>query len=251
MYDKSLTKRVQDRLLEMAISVKTILERNNIPYFLCAGTLLGAIRHKGFIPWDDDFDLYIFEDSYQKAMNYLKDELPNDLFLENNDTEPFYFHAWAHIKDTKSVCDCAQFPQDSFYTHKGISIDLYKMVEIEEKQWPRFKFQQAVDYLDRRLSLGFIDRSEYSKKKELYKNQLRQRENNCSLSSEKVFCSAVSKFTFAKDIILPLSNVEFEGISFKAPSNPDAFLRKVYKDYMLLPPLDQRIPHYSRVQFIV
>ena len=79
-------KRVQNRLLEMGKVIADILERNNIPYMITFGTLLGAVRHGGFIPWDDDFDMFLFEDSYEKAMEVLSKELPMDMFLENKDT---------------------------------------------------------------------------------------------------------------------------------------------------------------------
>ena len=69
-------KRVQNRLLEMAKATAAILEKNNIPYQIAFGTLLGAVRHGGFIPWDDDFDFLLFDDSYDKATEALARELP-------------------------------------------------------------------------------------------------------------------------------------------------------------------------------
>lgn len=85
-----------------------------------------GVRHKGFIPWDDDFDFYLFDESYDDALKVLKQNLPNNMFLEYFDTEPLYFHAWAHVKDLYTECDCQQFPQDGAYAHHGVSIDLYR-----------------------------------------------------------------------------------------------------------------------------
>ena len=65
-------KRVQERLLKMAKEIASILEDHDIPYQIAFGTLLGAVRHKGFIPWDDDFDFFLFDDSYEKAMEVLQ-----------------------------------------------------------------------------------------------------------------------------------------------------------------------------------
>ena len=74
-------KRVQDRLLEIAKRTAAILEKHDIPYQIAFGTLLGAVRHGGFIPWDDDFDFFLFDDSYEKAMEVLAQELPSDLTI--------------------------------------------------------------------------------------------------------------------------------------------------------------------------
>ena len=249
MYTQEDVKKVQRRLLEMAVVIRDILDMNDIPYFICAGTLLGAMRSKGFIPWDDDFDLYIFDDRYAEAMRVLRAELPSDMFLEDEESEPLYFHAWAHVKDVNTVCHCEQFPQDSLYEHKGISIDLYRYMSMKQKEWPMFKYELGISYLDRRLQHGFITQEEYDKRKIQFTEQISQREQKVDNPEETIFCSANSKFMMRYGCILPLSNLTFEGIMFKAPNNPDEFLTKVYKNYMELPPVSQRVPHYSEVQF--
>lgn len=249
MYTQEDVKKVQQRLLEMAIVIREILDKHEIPYFICAGTLLGAMRSKGFIPWDDDFDLYIFDDRYAEAMSALREELPADMFLEDEESEPLYFHAWSHVKDVNTVCHCEQFPQDSLYEHKGISIDLYRYMSIKQKEWPAFKYKLGISYLDKRLKHGFITNEEYERRKKQFVEQIAQREQEVFAPDEIIFCSANSKFMMRYGCILPLSKVSFEGYVFPAPNNPDEFLSKVYKNYMQLPPEDQRRPHYSSVEF--
>ena len=250
MYTQEDVKKVQKRLLEMAIVIRDILESHNIPYFLCAGTLLGAIRNKGFIPWDDDFDLYIFDDVYEKAMQILQAELPASMFLENGKTEKNYFHAWTHVKDLNTICHCEQFPQDSLYEHKGISVDLYRYKAMKQKDWPIFKYNASMYYIDRRLKLGFISSEEYNNRKQQFENQTAARQALVTNPNEPVFGAANSKYMMRYECILPLSKVFFEGQEFYAPNNPNEFLTKVYKDYMSLPPIEQRKPHYSDVIFL-
>ena len=90
MYTQEDVKKVQKRLLEMAVVIRDILEAHQIPYFITYGTLLGAVRHKGFIPWDDDFDLYLFDEiihikeEADKA-DYIKEK--GSIFIDDSNAE--------------------------------------------------------------------------------------------------------------------------------------------------------------------
>ena len=248
-YNKEKVKMSQQRLLEMALVVKDILENNHIPYFLAQGSLLGAVRDGRFIPWDDDLDLYLFEDGYSHALRILRESLPDDLFLEDKLSEPLYFHDWAHIKDLTTECTCEQFPQDSYYAHKGLSIDLYIMYQMEEKNWPKFKYDKAIEYLRTMRSNMLISEEQYKVKAELFHKQYIDRLHVVNDSTEIVFGSTVSSRIYKTEDILPLSSIEFEGYRFNAPNSCDGYLRTLYNNYMLLPPVEKRVPHYSSVIF--
>ena len=83
--DGSPLRRQQMVMLEMAKLLDRICKKHDIPYFLYAGSLLGAIRHDGFIPWDDDFDVALLRKDYKRLMKILPDELPPGIVLQNND----------------------------------------------------------------------------------------------------------------------------------------------------------------------
>ena len=240
-------KRVQKRLLEMAKVIAKIFEDNNLPYQIAFGTLLGAVRHKGFIPWDDDFDFFLFEDDYPRAMELLKNNLPSDMFLEYKYSEEKYFHDWAHVKDINSTADCIHFPQDSLYTHKGISIDLYIMKRIQEKDFAQWRFKKGMEYINKRKSFGFISPEECQKKEDFFKSRL---EKEKSLTGNKEL------FAYSSDVgyqeinnILPLKKYKFEDTEFYGPNNYDAVLKVEYGSYMELPPEKDRLPHYTNVVF--
>ena len=240
-------KRVQKRLLEMAVAIRDILESNSIPYQIAFGTLLGAIRHKGFIPWDDDFDFFLFDDTYEEAKVLLRKGLPADMFLEDENSEPNYFHAWAHVKDLLSVCECEKFPHDSKYKHKGISVDLYILKKIKTVDFANFRFQSAMQYIDKRKELGFITDIDYSNRKELYK--LRMQNDLINSDAPCVFAYPFDiGYQFIEDV-LPLKKYIFNGYEFSGPSNPDNILRMRYANYMELPPIKDRVPHFSKVDF--
>ncbi len=241
-------KRIQDRLLEMAVAVRDILEKYSIPYFLAYGSLLGAVRHHGFIPWDDDFDLYLFDDSYSMAMTVLGKELPEDLFLEYWDSEPKFFHAWAHVKDVHSRTECYSFPHDGHYAHQGISLDLYKIKQIPFSRVELYRLEENIAYLERRREKGLIDPEEY----ELKMKPLLEIRRDLVLPEDHhpVFATVLPmlKSMEIKDL-LPLKKYRFEGEVFLGPANADSFLKQMYGDYMKLPPIEDRRPHYSYVEF--
>jgi len=243
-------KRVQMRLLEMAKAIAKILEENQIRYFIAYGTLLGAVRHKGFIPWDDDFDFYLFDDEYSKAMSLLRSKLPAGMFLEDADSEPLYFHAWAHVKDEHSKASCLQYPHDSFYQHQGISVDLYCIKEMKEYELSHYLNEENRKYIERRKSKNLITLDDYENRmKKLLADEAQE---TCDKTKQRTIYGFVSSYKckyFIPDIIFPLKKYSFEDCEFFGPNDGDAYLHSTYGDYMQLPPVEQRHCHYDKVEF--
>lgn len=253
MYTLSDVKVVQKRLLEMAVAIRNILEKENIPYIITYGTLIGAVRHKGFIPWDDDFDFFLFAETYDQAMIALKQNLPEDMFLENRDSEPNYFHYWSHVKDLKTITECKLYPQDGIYQHKGLIVDLYKATRMKLKDAELNRHQKALEYFQRIYALGIIDK-EFFNKKTAELHILIEIEKKASLESEdeeEVYSFPDNKHNYFRlEELFPLKRYEFENTYFMGPQNPDQMLRRSHGDYMQLPPEDKRKPHYSKVEFL-
>ena len=251
MYTLDDVKKVQQRLLEMAVAIRDILENHNVPYFITYGTLLGAVRHQGFIPWDDDFDFYILAEDYNDAMKYLKEELPASYFLENEESEDLYFHGWAHVKDLNSVVECSQYPQDSLYRHKGISVDLYKATQIKANEEEIFRIEEHLAYLKRKLKNGIMSDADYNVKVDELNYKLALALSNKSEDERLIYAfpSIYNDRLFVGELF-PLRRYKFEDVSFYGPNNADIYLTRCYGDYMKLPPIEKRVPHYSSVLFL-
>lgn len=245
-------KLIQNRLLEMAVCVRNILEKEKIPYFITYGTLLGAVRHKGFIPWDDDFDFYLFDDSYDLALDVLKKQLPKNLFLEYFDTEPLYYHGWAHVKDLNSEVDYSHFPLDGVYAHHGISLDLYKTCFISAGEEKLYRATKHLEYIERKKIHNLISENDYEKKVSQLRNDIEEQKkiiDSGKYDKNKIWAfHIIYNDRLTNEELFPLKKYEFEGEYFFGPNKPEALLKLCYGDYMQLPPEEKRIPHYNNVK---
>ena len=244
---KTDIKQIQKRLLEMAIQTRNILEKNNIPYMLSFGTLLGAVRHKGYIPWDDDFDIWLFEEDYEKAIQVLRMNLPEDMFLEDEMVEPLYFHSWAHVKDKHSIAHTEQFAQDDAYQNKGIVVDLYKLHRCLEKEAADYLCKENNLYLMRRKDKGLISMEEYESR-----INKRIKVDCISETNKEVFVmiTTYKHKLLTMDEVYPFKRYQFEGELFWGPNDADEILKNVYGNYMELPPKEKRVGHYDWVKWV-
>ena len=120
----SALRRHQHKMMELVIELDRICKKYQIPYFLYGGTLLGAIRHNGFIPWDDDLDICLLRKDYLRLMKVLPKELPDNMVLQNNDTDPNYFYFFAKLRDKNSILE-EECPYDRVFKERGIYIDIF------------------------------------------------------------------------------------------------------------------------------
>ena len=242
------------RLLEMAQEIKNIFEENNITYSITFGTLIGAVRHHGFIPWDDDFDFIIFKNEYKKAIDALRKKLPSDFFLEDSISEPLFFHAWPHVKDLNSIASRELYPNDGLYSHKGLSVDLYVADIVYERDIELFSLREKLEYHKRLHSVGILSDKEFKSFQEKTEKEILQEEaknQNTPSGDKQLFLALPKRYRQIpmKDFF-PLKQYVFEGVYFAGPDNADKILSRIYGDYMTLPPVEDRHPHYDNVLFL-
>lgn len=241
----------QKKLLENLKIFNEICKKNNIKYSLHGGTLLGAVRHQGFIPWDDDIDIGILREDEEKFINVMKKELPKELFLQTKETDKFAKFEYIKIRDKYSSIEL----EKKTGWHSGIWIDVFIFdktikhnildkilrkipMEISETEKGIKKYIKAI-LLNTFKFLKINNIREFRKKLFIYFSK--DMEKNNSL----IYYNGVDYWItyYIKDIF-PLSEIEFEGYKFFCPNNVNAVLKELYgKNYMKLPPKEKRFTH--------
>ena len=240
--DPAMIEYLHNKTLEIFKEVKAILDKNNIRYMICGGTLLGAVTTGKFIPWDDDFDMCVLDDDYEKMKSLLLQELPSWIEVQCPETEPHYYHGWIKVRDKGSQVE----PDEPMYKVNGVWLDIYKLTKAKSKNVESLILQEHLDYLNRRCNLGCITREERDKRireRDLIKKIEKAKHVALkSLDETDIYIIwSASKILVNPEWCLPLSKCTFEGIPVTTFRLPEAYLTRHYgDDYRTLPPDEMR-----------
>jgi len=260
-YTKDDIKRVQKISIELLSKIATILDKYDIKYVVCYGTLLGLVRHEGnFIPWDDDCDLFIFEDQYARAIEILRRELPNDMIVHNKRTDPIYWVTWTKIRDSHSYTEESLWENDRKLRFHGVFIDLFVANLSTMGEYKKLVFERNLQKRKKRITkkkkskkrISILKRIKWGIGNLYYKFIHILYKMFYKLNKTKIVIvnkNTIIETVFKEKDILPLKRCVFEGVNVYAPNNPDKTLKTFYGDYMKLPPLEKRLPHFSKVEF--
>ena len=243
-------RRQQLVMLEMVKVLDRICKKHNIPYFLYGGTLLGAVRHNGFIPWDDDLDVGLMRKDYQRLMKVLPDELPSHIILQTNQTDKNYFYFFAKLRDTRSFLDEGAY--DRAFNYRGIFIDIF----------PFDKLQLPLQQLKLQSYAYTLYRNGKGSEAALRKiRALTWFNRNITFPVLRFISRLTGGKTLTYDFgipfhivydekdIFPLTTHEFEGVQLSVPGNSNHMLRSQFGDYMRLPNLDNVEHHVVTLEF--
>lgn len=237
----------------MADTLTGILEKNGIKYMIAYGSLLGAVRHKGFVPWDDDFDIYLFDEDYDSTVALLRRELPEDIVVHDRLTDPLYWKSWSSLRDKNSIGHFSLYTDDNALRYRGLSIDLFRLKKMPSREFGAYLDRENIEFLVRKLDSGTMSREVYDRKlaaaAKHYAAELDRLERGEGADGEE-YCFLIYRFHAPEDWIFPLRRYEFEGREFWGANDYDAILRQYYGDYMTLPPPEKRRPHFDFVEFI-
>jgi len=246
----SMLRRHQLVMLDMVKVLDQICKKHNIPFFLYGGTLLGAIRHNGFIPWDDDLDLGIMRKDYLRLLKILPNELPENISLQTNDTDRNYFLFVAKLRDKKSFIEEASF--DKVFKERGIFIDIFPLDHL--LPWSQRLKLQSLAYNIFRSGDGNASSMRKVRALTWFNRHisfpmLRLMSRLCRPSS--LMCDYGIPFhnIYDERDVFPLQLHDFEGLQLPIPANSHNMLRTMYGDYMRLPDdLDNVYHHVEQLE---
>lgn len=254
-------RRMQMLMLEMLIEFDRICRKYNIPYSLDGGTFLGAIRHKGFIPWDPDADIVIMREDYNRFFEVCRQELDHERFyIQDYKTDKYY--RWGYARLLRNGTSYVRAGHEHMNSRNGIFIDIFTMDSVPDNYLLR-RLHRYLCFCIRRVLWSEVGRKvhpNYLKRKWYhllskipktavfkYRNKLAEQCNR-NKESELIrhMCSPHPKgntYGFPRKLFNNLVEYEFEGHKFLAFADYNWYLESIYGDYMTPPPLDERISH--------
>ncbi len=261
---KEQSVKLKEVQLEILKTFIDICERENLTYWLVGGTALGAVRHKGFIPWDDDIDVGMPRPDYERFMEIGQNLLPEYYFLQNYKTDPNYPINFAKIRDSRTTY--IETGVSHINMNHGIWMDIFPVDGYPEPGIRRRIFRFFKDVSFSRIYLAYDKNVKRDLKHRILKllchatlliyptllSAVRSREkhfkrydyNTCRYVINNSGAWGEKRELMDKDTMGEGVYGEFEGLKAKLPSNYDKHLTNLYGDYMTPPPVEKQIGHH-------
>lgn len=254
-------KHIQDVEFMILKDFVEICEENDIEYYLIYGTQIGAIRHQGFIPWDDDVDIIMFREDYEKFLKVME-ENPDDkytIFDSRYNSEYFFQFGRMSLNDTY----WAEYWDEQVSFKLGIHVDLFILDNLPNNKFKRWIYIQRCYFMARLHSISVLKFNNYSKPVNLILNALHKCLNILNFTPDyfqkkllKLFTkyesndgeyvtdlTLMEKVSFLRSDYKPPKKSNFENIEFNIPNDDFNTLTPIYGDYMQLPPEEKRVAH--------
>lgn len=245
--------KIEQEILDVIHEVCT---KHDLRYTLAYGTLIGAVRHGGFIPWDDDIDLIMPREDYEKLLSIWNDEAPAGYILQNIRTNPDYINTFSKVRKnhTTFLQDDAE-AQKSY--HKGIFVDIFPADRVADG-----KLSNAIQYIACAVNLLYtrgytsgsggiiriiervllaLPRCCHSSFRKLSESIIRSWNGNEDLRWFSPSTIEYAKHYYPANLFDNMEPIAFCSKHYSCVADPDAFLRADYGNYMQLPPEEDRV----------
>ena len=250
-------KEVQAVMLDILTVVDELCQKHGIKYILDGGSMLGAVRHGGFIPWDDDLDIAMLREDYEKLMEVCKTELPEEYLWQSAETEPNYPLNFAKIRKKNTVYKERSYKDLDM--NQGVYIDVFPIDNTNPEKLPKqlkklaflhiVKFTKLKIYKKKKRFLFYPFCLESKKSMDKRAKRLMTQENHTKTDLVYKICHAGKmKPTYPRSIYEDVIRYPFCGKEFYIPADYENFLRGRFGDYMQLPPVDKQQPCHNIVE---
>lgn len=253
-------KKMQDKLFFMLIEFHNVCCKHNIKYFMIGGTMLGAIRHKNFIPWDDDIDIGLPRREYEKLLSLPSSEWPSNIEINSPINIKDYPYAFSKMVDNSTTL-VETLDIDIDYT-QGIYIDIFPIDGVGNIKKDISRQQKKVDLIKRFIcisNLSIKSRRNVLKKiliilikiinkqklQYILRNQLLKRKYECSNYVGNLLGAWGEKEVMPKEYFGEPRLYSFRDKLFFGPEKCEQYLTALYGDYMKLPSVEKQKSHHS------
>ena len=251
--------------LEILKYIDKVCRSNNISYTIAYGTLIGAVRHKGYIPWDDDIDIILLREDYEKLLNILYKENDKSNYQIMSLKEEDYYYTFAKVCDKRTKLVERNWGE---IQGLGVYVDIFPF-----DGWPEEGIEECFDEANKirrniqdcmtniwychkkrymRILKYILKYNKIKKKRkngaDFYKKQLEDFIKNYDQNTKNVglLTSGISHPVIVpKKVFDEYIELEFENEKFMAVKDFDTLLKLEYGDYMKLPPVEQRISNHD------
>lgn len=270
IHDEKVLRKAQLIMLKILKEFDSICRNNNLPYWLDSGTLLGAVRHKGFIPWDDDVDVCMLREDYEKFIDIAARLLPDNMILQTIFTDKHCLFNFAKIYNRSSFLVEFENQDPAFW--QGIYIDIFPVDKLSKGEFARNFWRSFYVNLyytfgrperKRQFTLNRPNKRNHSSRLLNFlnmqnaariENRLRKYATvNSVCSDDFVLGYGIGLYfwkpPFKYENIFPLQKIRFEDAQFFAPKNYDSYLTTLFGNtYMQLPTVEKRKQHASLIK---
>ena len=254
-------KKLQDVLLQMLVVIDKVCNDNGLQYSLFYGTLLGAIRHEGFIPWDDDADIVMPRDDYEKLLKLPKSAWPEGYFLQSPYSEKGSRFAFAKLRKDGTTCLCEDHAHIKM--HHGIFVDIFPLDRTtSRKKWLLWKiprvFERATAFSCARLPtsmcwlkplqkvwMRIFSPSFFSRVANVIARNISGK-GGVFLDTFQPDRSNVVAKGYTASLIFPVYRRAFEGNDLCVPCQAEELLESIYGNWKVIPSEEKRIPIHSK-----
>lgn len=244
---KGTSRNIQLLYIELLRFIDNVCQKHDIKYWISDGTLMGAIRHGGFIPWDDDIDLSIMRDDYEKLIEvlpieisrheYFKQECGLSLLRDNHENYYKEFNGIYDYENIEEICG-----EDKFLFLQIAWLKPFVKIDFFPKN---FVIEEKLDFFKKNyLSTKYKFNQDIKLGKKKFDEEFKLNNNHVGFTNSKTkyICDSwdtlqlTPAWIWESDKVFPLESIEFEGYLFNCPNDIDHFLSIVYgSDYMKLP----------------